>query len=1007
MGVDYSLTIDETVGIVASEVLEGSGAKYAFVVDISLSERIRIVSERANTPIEADLVDANRYYFSPTVYGKIRNATSSRKSRSFILDENGAAELSRITRITVEKGEVVIVVPYLTRNFAIAAIGATKWTGRPLNEITYLLETTSLRFLGTSNQSQIALERLTPRLSEIVATNDSWETSAHQICRTLARHFGFRSSTFVAADGDRLIPLVGCDDVENGPISVYHLEGPLETIHSIGEDALIHRAIKVVDTKLNDALVEAFETSEDLTYGGLVIPLTRGDQRVGVLVMRSPYDSNWLSLDDLVKVDQLVAHLSILFSQVIDFYERELRLQASDALAMMLDAATSILSQDGIREFIPRSLATSLGSNGAIYLELDPNRTITDVSCAGDGTSSLRAIRRALIGSKITDISVPGFTDSRNHPFFAEPHQSELYTSLVASLTTSRPYVAIPIHTSQGLVGVAAAILTNERSFWSSLERHLTNEWAINATLVTENYQLRSQEKINLERFREMAFRDSLTTLPNRDVFQDRLRVAANKADRSGARTAVIFIDIDHFKLINDTYGHRFGDEVLKEISNRLSRVFREGDTVARISGDEFTVLIEDSPEVTDLTEIARRAFERLNEPYVIDSKKIAVSISMGMTSVVGQFNGNELLDRADNSMYHSKKKGRSRLTYSEGYGPGTVIATSERTFGTSTERNSEESSPLDVPVNFAYESNEGADQELIVDITETVRTATSESKPLEASNITADDVRVTYQPFYRFSLDYIDIAKIRLALSELTNGIEAREGLGSSQSNGLASMSHEMYIHSDSDTRLELLQPSIQIGDERVIDLPLIEELAARKLSVIEMDGAHKSAKFLIPIDDVATHAKDRISVALEKIISNSQLNRRIVLAISAKRLANDEDLMVSLIAIAIRYRLEVMVTDVEDRRTRFYDLCSPVVTYFAIEAVEAIGDSNRPAPTKMSTLLAIAKERGVRIVATKVTDSSMVDSLLATGISVVDSSGIDVVDLVRQPLERLSARK
>lgn len=1004
MGVDYSLTIDETVGIVASEILEGSEAKYTFIADLSLPDRIRVVLERAKNPIETVLVEESRYYFSPALFGKLSGSVVSRKSRSFVLDHEVKTELSRISPISVEKGEAVVVVPSLTRSFVIVAIGAKGWSGRPLNEITYHLETTSLRFLGTSNQSQMALEKLTPRLSEIVATNESWEEIAHQICRILARHFGFRSSTFVAGDGDRLIPLVGCDDVESGPISVHHLEGPYEEIQSIATDALWQHQVKVLTNSFEDAILAASQKSDDIIYDGLIIPLNRGDQHVGVLVMRNPYDANWLGIEDLLRVDQLVAHLSILFSQVLDFYERELRLQASDALAMMLDAATSILSQDGIREFIPRSLATSLGSGGAIYMELDSNKRITDVSCAGDNMESLKSIRNVLLGLNIADVAVPGFSDERNHPFFVEPHNIELYTPLVESITNSMPYVAIPIHTSQGLVGIAAATLSNERSFWSSLERHLTNEWAINATLVTENYQLRRQEKLNLERFREMAFRDSLTTLPNRDVFQDRLNVAASKADRSGARTAVIFIDIDHFKAINDTYGHRFGDDVLKEISNRLSRVFRESDTVARISGDEFTVLIEDSPDLTSLIEIARRAFDRLNEPYVIDSTKISVSISMGMTSAVGQFNGDELLDRADNLMYHSKKKGRSRLTYSEGFGPGTIIATSERASEGSLDGSGGRTLARNGTSSPAIIKGDEVDRELIVDITKVEHTSPEQASGEDSKETLIQEAQVTYLPYYRFSLDYIDIAKIRVALSELTNEIGDSRSFEGPRGFINSAANREMYLHNDSDARLELIQISLQVREDGAIDLPLIEELASSSATTISKCGENRGAKFLIPVDDVSVHAKERISGALDKIIARYQLDKRIVLSVSAKRLASEEELMVSLIALAIRYRIEVMITGVEDRQTRFYDLCSPVVTYFAIEAAEAIGDSNRPAPTKLSTLLAIAKERGVRIVATKVTDPSMVDPLLSAGVSVIDSSNIDVVDLMTQPREGYS---
>ena len=375
----------------------------------------------------------------------------------------------------------------------------------------------------------------------------------------------------------------------------------------------------------------------------------------------------------------------------------------------------------------------------------------------------------------------------------------------------------------------------------------------------------------------------------------------------------------------------------------------------------------------------------------------------MGMTSVLGQFSGNELLDRADSSMYHSKKKGRSRLTYSEGYGPSTIIATSERILEEiSGDQDTEGFQSVEQANSSAAIGVDDSNEDVIIDITESQEQVQVEGvSQSTVAGSAAKDSPITYKSFHRFSLDYIDIAKIRVALSELTNNFDREGSATALQMQNIGVNNREIYVHSDNDARIELIQPLVGKAEDAIIDLPLIEELAARKISASATADTFRDAKFLIPIDDVSGSAKDRIPRALEDIVSRNHLDRKIVLSISAKRLARDDELMISLIAIAIRYRLEVMVTDVEDRSTRFYDLCSPVVTYFAIEAAEVVGDTNRPAPTKMSTLLAIARERGVRIVATNVTNPSMVDALLATGVSVVDSSELSLVDLMRRPLE------
>ncbi len=156
------------------------------------------------------------------------------------------------------------------------------------------------------------------------------------------------------------------------------------------------------------------------------------------------------------------------------------------------------------------------------------------------------------------------------------------------------------------------------------------------------------------------ALTDALTGLPNRVVLEDRLNRALASACRSGTRVGVLFIDLDHFKEINDTLGHDVGDAVLREVGIRLADSVRHSDTVARLGGDEFVVIHENLCEVTELDMVAHRVREALARPFAIDGCLLRIAASVG-TSFGDSTSARELLRHADDAMYRMK---RSRLNH-------------------------------------------------------------------------------------------------------------------------------------------------------------------------------------------------------------------------------------------------------------------------------------------------------------------------------------------------------
>jgi len=158
---------------------------------------------------------------------------------------------------------------------------------------------------------------------------------------------------------------------------------------------------------------------------------------------------------------------------------------------------------------------------------------------------------------------------------------------------------------------------------------------------------------------------DHLTQLPNRRLFNDRLKQELSKALRQQQRVGLLFIDLDHFKEVNDSLGHQVGDLLLIEAAHRIRRIVRDSDTVARLGGDEFTVLLPDLTETDSMERIAISINQTLSEPFQLADDEAHISASIGITAYPDDAqNSEELLKCADKAMYTAKEKGRNRFCY-------------------------------------------------------------------------------------------------------------------------------------------------------------------------------------------------------------------------------------------------------------------------------------------------------------------------------------------------------
>ncbi|MEX2197913.1 MAG: EAL domain-containing protein [Burkholderiales bacterium] len=203
--------------------------------------------------------------------------------------------------------------------------------------------------------------------------------------------------------------------------------------------------------------------------------------------------------------------------------------------------------------------------------------------------------------------------------------------------------------------------------------------WAIVSTRRSlERLQSAESQQLAAEQqLAQLAQYDALTGLPNRALFHDRLGQAIARAHRSERQIAVLFLDLDRFKEINDSFGHEAGDRVLIEAAERMRLHLREGDSVARLGGDEFTVILEDVGDAEQVRAVAQKLLRAFAEPFRIDGQDLFVTLSIGIALHPRDgADAESLLRHADTAMYQAKSDGRDGLKF---YTPVMSTAVSER----------------------------------------------------------------------------------------------------------------------------------------------------------------------------------------------------------------------------------------------------------------------------------------------------------------------------------------
>ncbi|OAI20694.1 diguanylate cyclase [Methylomonas lenta] len=290
--------------------------------------------------------------------------------------------------------------------------------------------------------------------------------------------------------------------------------------------------------------------------------------------------------------------------------------------------------------------------------------------------SSLRQLNTAQQILSTADMAILA-TDESGNIFEANPNACSLFGYTAEEMCGMSVHLLLPPHLRQRHVGMVQGFVEGKDSVRRMSQRSEVtgyrkdgsffpleasigkfrngDHWMLVVTMRDISGRKREQEELLWQ-----TTHDELTGLPNRNLISDRLSQALQRSRRNGLSLALLFVDLDGFKLVNDTYSHETGDALLKTIANRLIELVRPGDTIARLSGDEFVILCEQLEQPTSISSLAERINQVLRHPFKLDDQQIYLSGSIGIAVGHGStHSADDLLRAADTAMYEVKQKGK------------------------------------------------------------------------------------------------------------------------------------------------------------------------------------------------------------------------------------------------------------------------------------------------------------------------------------------------------------
>lgn len=410
---------------------------------------------------------------------------------------------------------------------------------------------------------------------------------------------------------------------------------------------------------------------EDGTRAAASFPLFRaGREPIGILLFHATEEGTFTP--DLV---ELLARLAENISFALDNFDRAEEKARSEAQKERLTRMFAALSatNEAIMRAKSRSelfeLVCQAASNGAkftsttIALAKADSDQLEIVAAAGPSAETTRNIRLSIDPERPEGRGMSGTAFRTRQPCISNDYLNDNRVAAFHAIVRgdgARSGAAFPLVVHDRAVGVMIYMSTEQDTFIGEFVE-LLQRLADNVSFAMENFDRADAKNRADERIEYLASHDSLTNLPNRETFNGLLREAIDEAHRHERRFALLFIDLDRFKVINDSLGHEAGDLLLLEVANRLRKALRASDVVARLGGDEFVVILDQCGDIDDVQHIATGLLAALSQPMELAGHECHTTASIGIAMYPA--NGSDaqtLTKNADMAMYLAKEDGKN-----------------------------------------------------------------------------------------------------------------------------------------------------------------------------------------------------------------------------------------------------------------------------------------------------------------------------------------------------------
>ncbi len=480
-------------------------------------------------------------------------------------------------------------------------------------------------------------------------------------CRRLAEVFGAERCS-VVADLGGVLDVIGTSeppavDLGRAPDGGLRLHSvPVRALHAVVEQVMREARPRRVEWPAPGS-AGPVPAGRAGSAAGLAVPI----RELGALVVECP--PGWVSSSEDVRLATLVAALlGDVTRSVCRESERAHDAAAADALRQLLEM--------GVRAGSPMDAALALASTAARVLDVpvacaylvDDSGRITAVSTLGAAPGLAERLRSGLVGQLAAGSPV-----WRRTVEGAEPGPDLIDDVVVggsvrpggvADLLELRALAAMPLLSSDGPLGLVLCGHPEPRTRWRPGTRELLAQLALEGTVVVDNARLRAVERYD-------ATHDALTGLLNRKAFLDALESQLEEAERTGSSIAVLLLDLDRFKEVNDYLGHLHGDALLVDVATRLKSSLRQGDSLARLGGDEFALMLTTGATRAGAEIVAGKIATGLDSAFEVGGHTLHVDASVGVALYPDHaLDATSLLQRADTAMYTAKRSGVGHAVY-------------------------------------------------------------------------------------------------------------------------------------------------------------------------------------------------------------------------------------------------------------------------------------------------------------------------------------------------------